>query len=53
MIITTFLVNNKNKKSRFLEETFLLIEISMNIAFGIFFLILSNIKIDFNTQEPR
>lgn len=43
MVIVFFLVDNKDKKSCFFEETFLLADISIAIAFGMFFLILSNV----------
>lgn len=48
MVITFFLVDNKNKKSRFFNEVFLLAYISIDVIFRMFFLILNNIKIDFN-----
>lgn len=48
MIITVFLFDNKDRKSRFFEKTILLAEISINIAFEILFLTLSNIQINFN-----
>lgn len=51
IIITIFLVINKVKRSKFFETIFLLIDISINIAFGIFFLTLSNIKINFINQK--
>lgn len=47
------MVEDKDKKSRFLEETFLLADISMDVAFGIFFLIFSNIEINFTEQELK
>lgn len=53
MIITLFQVNDKEKKSRFFEITFLLAGISMGIAFEIFFLTLSNIEVNLNNQELK
>lgn len=48
MVIALFQIDEKDKKSRFFEETFILADISINITFGIFFLTLNNVKIDFN-----
>lgn len=48
MIIASFLGNNIDEKSRIFEITSLLADISIGIAFEIFFFILSIIEIDFN-----
>lgn len=48
MVITSFLVNDKDRKSCFFEETFLLANINIDITFGMSFLNLHNVKIDFN-----
>lgn len=53
MIITSFLVDNKDMKSQIFEKTFLLADISINVVFEIFFFILYNIKIDFNNQKLK
>lgn len=45
IIIAIFLVANMTKRSQFFKKTFLLIDISIRVAFGILFLILSNVKI--------
>lgn len=47
IVITSFSVNNKDGRSYFFKETFLLAKISMNVALGIFFLTLNKIKINF------
>lgn len=47
MVIASFIINNKDGKSCFLEEIFLSANISINIAFEIFFLILSNVQTNF------
>ena len=47
IVIAFFLVEDKEGKLRFFEKTFLLANISMNIALEMLFLILSNIEIDF------
>ena len=43
-MIVIFLVNNKNKKVKFFKKIFLLVNISLNMIFEIFFLILSKKK---------
>lgn len=48
MIIALFPVDDKDEKSCFIEITFILADICIYIAFGMFFLILSNIEINFN-----
>lgn len=47
MAINIFEVQNKAKKSLYFEKIMLLVDIIMNIALGMSFLILSNIKIIF------
>lgn len=45
MVIVSFAIDEKDGKSRFFKETFLLSNISINnIAFEMLFLILNNIK---------
>lgn len=41
-VVTSFLVDDKDKKLCFLKETFLLANISIDVAFEMFFIILSN-----------
>lgn len=48
IVIVFFSIDNKNRKSCFFEKTFLLTDISIYITFEIAFLIMSNIKINFN-----
>lgn len=48
MVILLFWLDDKNWKTRFFEETILLADISIDIAFGIFFLILRNVGINLN-----
>lgn len=43
-----FLVDDKNKKSYFFEKTYIFANKSINVIFEIFFLILSNIEVNFN-----
>ena len=42
-----FSIEGKVRRSHFFEKTFLLVDISMNITFGMSFFILSNVEIDF------
>lgn len=53
MVITSFSINNKDEMSSFFEKTFLLADISMNIAFRMIFLTLSNIKVNFTKQKLK
>ncbi len=47
IIITSFLVDDKDKRSRFFKETFLLINFSINIILEMPFLTLSNVEVNF------
>lgn len=51
IVITFYLVNNKEKKLQLFEKTFLFAENSINIIYGISFFSLSNVIIDFNNQK--
>lgn len=51
IVITLFYIDNKDGKSCFLKKTFLFTDIRMDVAFEMFFLILSNVKVDFNNRE--
>lgn len=53
MVITSFSIDNKDGKSCFFEDTFLLADISIDISFGMLFLTLSNIEINFNNEELK
>lgn len=53
MLIVFFLIDDKDGESYFLKKIFLLTDISMNIAFKMFFLILSNVKVNFTNQELK
>lgn len=48
IIIVSFLLDKKNRKSRFFEEIFLLVECNIDLALEILFFTLSNVKINFN-----
>lgn len=47
MVIAFFSVKDKDKKSCFLEEKFLLADMNMDITLGMLFLILSKVEIVF------
>lgn len=53
MVIAFFLIENNHKSSCFFEEIFLLADISVHVAFEIFFLILSNVEVNLINQELR
>lgn len=53
MIIVLVQIDAKNNLSRFYRKIFLLANISRNIAFGIFFLNLSNFEINFTNVKPK
>lgn len=53
MIITLFQVDYKDGKSRFFEQTFPLADININVAFGMLFFTLGNVKANFNNQNLR
>lgn len=48
MIIAFLLMDDKDGKSYFFKKTFVLADISIYIAFKIFLLTLSNVRINFN-----
>lgn len=50
MIITSFLIEDKERISCFFEETFLLADTSMEVVLRTLFLTLSLVKIDFTSQ---
>lgn len=51
MVIAYFLINDKARRSRVFEETFLLTDIIMNIALEMLFLTLNNIDINFTKWD--
>lgn len=53
MVIISFLINNKDEKSRFFKKTFRLANISIDVAFKIPVLTLSNVKVDFIMQKLK
>lgn len=53
MVIVSFSIDNKDKTSQFLEETFLLTDISKYFSFEILFLIMHIVKINFIDCELK
>lgn len=53
MVIASFVIDDKDEKFQLFGKTFLLTDISIDIAFGMLFFTLSNIKIDFITWKLR
>lgn len=53
MVIVSFSLNDKDRKSRYFEETFLLPHISIDVAFEMLFLTVNNVQINFNNQELK
>lgn len=51
IVIILFQIDDKHKKSRILEETFLLVDICMDVAFIIPLLTWKNIEINFNNRK--
>ena len=53
MVVAAFLVENKANRVRFFEETFLVVNISSEVVFGMPFLTLSGADVDFLGRELR
>lgn len=53
MVITLFLIDEKDKKFCFFKKDFLLANINIKVTFGIFFLTLNNIKVNFNDYKLK
>ncbi len=51
MVVSTFFVLDKDGKERFFEESFLLVDVKLDIVFKISFLTMSNIDVDFQTWD--
>ena len=51
MVIFNFFILDKDHKKRFFEENFLLANVKLDIVLRIFFLTISNVNIDFQTQD--
>lgn len=53
IVITSLIMDNKDKKSYFFKKIFQFAKMSMNVLFVITFLTLSNIKINFNNYKLK
>lgn len=53
IVIALFQADDKDKKSRFFEKTFLFADIYMDVAFGMLFIIFSNVEVNLNNQELK
>ncbi len=51
MIVSTFLVSDKDGKERFFKESFLLADVRPDIVLRMLFLTMSNANIDFQTRD--
>ena len=51
MVVSTFSMSNKDSRERFFEESFLLADVKPEIVFGIPFLIMNNVDVDFQAQN--
>ncbi len=51
MVVSTFLVSNKDKKERFFEKSFLLANVNPDIMLGMPFLTMSNANVDFQARD--
>lgn len=47
IVVSIFLVSDKNSNERFFKESFLLADIKLDVVFGMSFLAMSNTDIDF------
>ena len=51
MVVAAFLVTDQADKVRFFEETFLVVNVSPDVVFGMPFFTLSSVDIDFPKKE--
>ena len=47
IVVVAFLVMDKANRVRFFEKTFLVVNVSPEVVFGMYFLILSSVDVDF------
>ena len=53
MVVVAFSVENKVNQVKFFEETFLVVNVSLEVVFGMLFFILSGADVDFLDRELR
>ena len=51
MIVSTFSILNKDSNERFFKKSFLLVNAKPDVVFGMLFLIMNNIDIDFQAWD--
>ena len=51
MVVSTFFMSNKDGRKRFFEESFLLVDVKLDVVLEIFFTTLSNANVDFQAQN--
>ncbi len=51
MVVSTFSVSDKDRKEKFFEESFLLVDIKPDIVFGMLFLTMNNTDINFQARD--
>ena len=51
MIVAVFLVTDQVDRVKFFEKTFLIINISLDVVFGMFFLTLSSANVNFSKRK--
>ena len=51
MRVSTFFILNKDSRKRFFEENFILVNVNLDIVFGISFLTMSNADINFQAWD--
>ncbi len=51
IVVSTFSVSDKNGTESFFEESFLLIDVKLDIMLEMLFLIMSNANIDFHARD--
>ncbi len=49
MVVSTFSVSDKDRRE--IEESFLLADVSQDVVLGMFFLIMSNVDVDFQAKD--
>ena len=47
IVFTFFILDHKDDRKRFFEKSFLLVNVKLDIVFGMLFLIITNADIDF------
>ena len=51
MVVSTFLMSDKDEKKKFFEKSFLLTDVNLDIMLRMLFLTMSNIDVDFQARD--